>query len=35
VAVVKMLSTINGQILAVASSAPDRNVNSRPCRYEA
>lgn len=35
VAVVNNPSTINGQIAAVASSAPNRNANSRPCRCEA
>jgi hypothetical protein len=35
VAVVNKPSTINGQIAAVASSAPNRTANSRPCRYEA
>jgi hypothetical protein len=35
VAVVNNPSTINGQIAAVASSAPNRNANSRPWRYEA
>ncbi|MCR3749379.1 hypothetical protein LX88_003356 [Lentzea californiensis] len=34
VAVVNSPSTINGQIAAVTSSAPNRNANSRPCRYE-
>ena len=32
VAAVRMPSTINGQIAAVASSAPNREANSRPWR---
>ncbi|WP_425386978.1 hypothetical protein [Amycolatopsis benzoatilytica] len=28
-------STINGQIAAVVPSAPNRDANTRPCRYDA
>jgi len=35
VAVVSKPSTINGQIAAVAASAPKRSAKSRPCRYDA